>query len=461
MRNYNGYSYDPMMMLRRGGLSSHARQFGYRYYDKGLKYVMQKLQFHFGRAFILDKRNCSDEVKSQVLKRFIKKYDKNFDDHTTNHNDFIKMKEDVMLLLPLDKNDKKSGTFMYIASGSAIGSSELRWLSNNPIDMDDVYIYIFGKKMLRFAHEIERIIEEESNRKAFGIFTIDKSSGSRKGEESLDILYMDMEPRSLSTLFFSNKEKEMICDHLDKFVNSSSFYKERQLLYKTGILLYGEPGTGKTSLIKAIGTTYGRSLVQIQVNNISDINLNSLVQSINADDVRQYIVVLEDIDTLFLNREMGDVTEDKTINKLLQFLDSNTSPNNVIFIATTNHLERLDKALLREGRFDLKVNIAPLLKKDAIKFINSFEIYGEDAEDILRELEKLGKFTKDDQGRMRYNQSSLQAMTLSKRNNKSLDDTIAMYGEMEDSSVQAEPEKDKKDEKELVDVPDDDDEDDD
>jgi SpoVK/Ycf46/Vps4 family AAA+-type ATPase len=273
---------------------------------------------------------------------------------------------------------------------------------------------------------------------------------------------MDMEPRSLSTLFFSNKEKEMICDHLDKFVNSSSFYKERQLLYKTGILLYGEPGTGKTSLIKAIGTTYGRSLVQIQVNNISDINLNSLVQSINADDVRQYIVVLEDIDTLFLNREMGDVTEDKTINKLLQFLDSNTSPNNVIFIATTNHLERLDKALLREGRFDLKVNIAPLLKKDAIKFINSFEIYGEDAEDILRELEKLGKFTKDDQGRIRYNQSSLQAMTLSKRNNKSLDDTIAMYGEMEDSSLQAEPEKEnKKDEEELVDVPDEDDDDDD
>ena len=60
-------------------------------------------------------------------------------------------------------------------------------------------------------------------------------------------------------------------------------------------------------------------------------------------------------------------------------MDSNTSPTDVIFIATTNHIERLDKAITREGRFDLKINVKGLLKNDVKKFMDLLECkYSED-----------------------------------------------------------------------------------
>lgn len=57
------------------------------------------------------------------------------------------------------------------------------------------------------------------------------------------------------------------------------------------------------------------------------------------------------------------------IKQLLQFLDSSQSPNNVIFIATTNYIDRLDHALVRKGRFDLKIELDDFNKDTARKML--------------------------------------------------------------------------------------------
>ena len=422
-----------------GSLSNYAQMVGTQFIGKGQNFIFKKLQEKFGRPFMIDRENYGESIRQAVINQFIKKYDKHFDDHTQDKNGSIRLNDDSMLLIPLYK-DKKGYTGMYVATGVNIGNSEMRFLTNNPVSSEDIFIYIFGKRMQKYAKELENLIEAEFNKNSFGIFTIDKSSGNRESE-SLDILYMDLEPRSLNTLYFSDREKEDICALIDRFEGNSSFYKDRQLLYKTGILLHGQPGTGKSSLIKALGSTYGRSLVSINVNNIKYINLNSLTQSINVDDVRKYIIMLEDIDTLYLNRDESEEADKMTINKLLQFLDSNTSPNNVIFIATTNHIERLDQALLREGRFDLKVEVNPLLAKDANAFIKSFGLNEKEADEIKEAMvEKNKGISQDANGNMRYNQSTLQAMILSKINKKDLNDIINIYGDMIDTSVIPEPE---------------------
>jgi ATP-dependent 26S proteasome regulatory subunit len=152
-----------------------------------------------------------------------------------------------------------------------------------------------------------------------------------------------------------------------------------------------------------------------------------LTQSINTDNTQEYIVLLEDIDTLFLNREYEDTDKEarKVINKLLQFLDSNSSPNNVIFIATTNYVDRLDKALLRAGRFDIKVEVKALDYQGTVKFGESFGLsrsmidsicmkHVEEGEDIKKQL---------------YNQSTLQIEFISNLSKKSLEDVTDMYAE--------------------------------
>jgi SpoVK/Ycf46/Vps4 family AAA+-type ATPase len=112
------------------------------------------------------------------------------------------------------------------------------------------------------------------------------------------------------------------------------------------------------------------------------------------------------------------------INKMLQFLDSNTSPTNVIFIATTNHKERLDEALLREGRFDLKVEMKGLNKETAREFCKSFGLSSHDTEDVITSL------TKDMLTDISINQSKLQAHALAKIENKTVEKSVEIHGEM-------------------------------
>ena len=140
--------------------------------------------------------------------------------------------------------------------------------------------------------------------------------------------------------------KEDILKHIDKFLANREMYMKRNLPYKTGVLLEGPPGTGKSSIANMIATEYNCDMVLINMSEFSKINTDFLATTINADD-KFYVVVLEDIDCVIGDRqdENDDLENKKNVNKLLQFLDSTSSPTNVVFVATTNHVEKLDDAI--------------------------------------------------------------------------------------------------------------------
>jgi len=104
-------------------------------------------------------------------------------------------------------------------------------------------------------------------------------------------------------------------------------------------------------------------------------------------------------------------------------LDSNSSPTNVIFIATTNHIERLDDALLREGRFDLKVEVKSLARPEAGLFGKSFDL----SEDVVTDILNTMDAESEDKGT--YNQSKLQARLLACIENKSYEESVKLHCE--------------------------------
>lgn len=371
-------------------------------------------------------------VIEQIIEKIIKKYDKNFNNHHTKgrRDELVITNQRFILMLPRN-------TFMYVATGNKIGNIEDRFLMSNSISSRDMYIYIFGKGMNILQKKIDKLIHDVWCNTELGIFTIDANSVSDyRGNisekyplrETMDVTYSKLSIRTLDTLFFSHNEKNKICNHINKFNDSKDFYMNKQLLYKTGILLCGEPGTGKSSFVKALASTYNRSIVNINMSNIKYIDLNKLTQSINVDEDRTYIILMEDIDTLFLNRKDDklDKEDQAVVNKLLQFLDSNTSPTNVIFIATTNHIERLDEALLREGRFDLKVEIKALKEEECYEFGISFGLTKDQISEILSDIRK--EFPE----RTLINQSLLQARILGKIENRSNDKVAEIYGVMKE-----------------------------
>lgn len=372
-------------------------------------------------------RDGSTTIKT--VNDFVKKYDKNFIKHTVickqEKGRRITNKQFIVLL--------DAVTFLYVAAGNALGEAEDRYLIYNSLSDIDLYIYIGGYNAQKYDNELCDMLEAVDNREALGIYQVtcnscDSSRYNNDGSnrESLYITYSQMSPRNLDTLYFSNNEKEMVVEHLNRFNNHRDFYESRQILYKTGILLYGDPGTGKSSFVKALATKYGRSIINIDIANLQAIDLTSLAQSIMVDDKKNYIVLFEDIDTLFLNRTDSDTqaSERAVINKLLQFLDSNSSPTNVIFVATTNHIERLDEALLREGRFDLKVEVKSLSRPEAELFGKSFELTDDVVNNILNTVDNEAT----EPGR--YNQSKLQARLLACIENKSYEESVKLHCEM-------------------------------
>lgn len=116
-------------------------------------------------------------------------------------------------------------------------------------------------------------------------------------------------------------------------------------------------------------------------------NISEITDTINADNDR-YVVLLDEIDTLFTTREETNLsdTDKAKAAKLLSFLDSQESPTNVIFVATTNYIDRLDPAAIREGRFDLKIELNDINENAARKMCESFEMSKHDIDKLFKTI---------------------------------------------------------------------------
>lgn len=204
------------------------------------------------------------------------------------------------------------------------------------------------------------------------------------------------EPRTNKKIF-----GEFVCkvdDIVDKFVSNKDIYEKFGRKYKTAILLYGPPGTGKTSIVKHIAENLNLETIYFVEGLLSDgatpaviagnINDDSVDHRDKYDKPCPALCVMEDIDKSILGVGDGDEQEKnrqmaqkgRTVDKLMQFLDSNISPNNIILIITTNNIELLPEPLIRSGRIDHKIYVGPLTRENAEEMC---EHYGVNKEEIL------------------------------------------------------------------------------
>lgn len=183
--------------------------------------------------------------------------------------------------------------------------------------------------------------------------------------------------KTFKNIFLNDDLNEKIRRDLDTFESSREKYHALGLKYKRSYLFHGVAGTGKSSLSVAIANHTKRDILSV---NLSKDMSDSVLIRLIATRQKRSIVLFEDIDCLFdmLNRP-EEQTDDKkkdtpkvTLSCLLNILDGSYTPNDVIFILTTNHINKLDPALRRDGRIDLSLEITkPNLetKKRYVEFI--------------------------------------------------------------------------------------------
>jgi len=201
--------------------------------------------------------------------------------------------------------------------------------------------------------------------------------------------------RPLSSVILDEGIKERIVHDVQDFLKRQKWYVDRGIPYRRGYLLYGPPGSGKSSFIQALAgeLEFGIANINLSERGITDDRLAHLLTKLPP----RTLLLLEDADAAFRNRRQvetdGYSGGTVTFSGLLNALDGVTAGEERIAFLTTNHIDRLDEALIRPGRVDLTVRIGEATRHQAAEMWDRF--YGDVDEDrqgrarFLQRLEDL------------------------------------------------------------------------
>ncbi|EEH04120.1 mitochondrial chaperone BCS1 [Histoplasma capsulatum G186AR] len=203
--------------------------------------------------------------------------------------------------------------------------------------------------------------------------------------------------RPLESVILDKGVKERIVDDVKDFLQSGSWYYDRGIPYRRGYLLHGPPGSGKSSFIQALAgeLDYDIAILNLSERGLTDDRLNHLLTIIPA----RTLVLLEDVDAAFGNRRVQSDADgyrgaNVTFSGLLNALDGVASAEERIIFLTTNHVERLDEALVRPGRVDMTVRLGETTRYQVSKlwerFYGDFDKTGFYQAQFLDKLHKLG-----------------------------------------------------------------------
>lgn len=182
-----------------------------------------------------------------------------------------------------------------------------------------------------------------------------------------------------------------VIEKLRELVNASVLTPERfyaaGLRPPRGVLLYGPPGTGKTYFARAIAGTLGFNVITISAAELISKWIGESEENIirvfrRARTYSPTVILFDEIDAIASRRVEHDYVGRRITTQLIAEMDGAKNLKDVLVIGTTNRIDIIDPALLRPGRFDLKIEIPPPNLKDRIEILKAY-LKDRIAEDVL------------------------------------------------------------------------------
>jgi mitochondrial chaperone BCS1 len=178
--------------------------------------------------------------------------------------------------------------------------------------------------------------------------------------------------RPLDTVVLPTAQKDRIVASIQSFLFSKDWYGKMGIPYRKGLMFYGVPGTGKTSLVLALAGVFDLRVYSINLGSVeSDQDLVNAITSIPEKS----LLLIEDIDAAIASdRSTGNEEKENpvTLAGLLNAIDGVFSRDGRLLVMTTNHPEKLDAALTRPGRVDLKEEIGLLDSPEILTMCKQF-----------------------------------------------------------------------------------------
>ena len=210
------------------------------------------------------------------------------------------------------------------------------------------------------------------------------------------------------------------------FLKSPKKYEKLGAKIPRGVLLAGDPGTGKTLMARAVAGE-----ADVPFFSISGSEFAEMFVGVGASRVRDLfsrakknapsIIFIDEIDAVAHKRDArgGAGREDEqTLNQILVEMDGFDNDSGVIVMAATNRVDMLDKALLRPGRFDRHVNVTLPERKDRLEILK-VHFKGKPVEENV-DLESLAKKTAGSSGADLANIANEAAITAAREGHKAI-----------------------------------------
>ena len=402
------------------GIFSHIFSFRYGFYIDKIKNIIFNKAIHKSSIYYeYQKNKLSENLKAILF-------------YIVNHNikSISNLKEEREIFYPHD-SDRREVTYMYLPINEIpykitkdiyieVGYKEKkieRGSYENYEELTTMTIYSDKLEIDELQNFINLVLDEYSKYLSNTLLKNQCIINCSYVSNELVVSKTKFESnRSFDNLFFD--QKNLLLKKVNKFLNGKEWYDDRGIPYNLGILLYGEPGCGKTSFIKALlkyidnrksGRVHG-----IYVNLDDEFDLDALNKIITQEKIGDYeislgnrLYIFEDIDCMgdiVKDRDIEDASEKKiqellksaiqssgdknddkskekgfdfkknknSLSKILNIFDGIVESPGRITIFTTNKLDILDKALIRPGRVDIKIHFTKCSKNMAVDIINNF-----------------------------------------------------------------------------------------
>ncbi|KAL5582406.1 hypothetical protein UlMin_014848 [Ulmus minor] len=191
-------------------------------------------------------------------------------------------------------------------------------------------------------------------------------------------------PASFQTIAMKPEKKQEIMEDLIAFSQAEEFYARIGRAWKRGYLLFGPPGTGKSTMIAAMANLLNYDIYDLELTSVKD---NTELRRLLIETSSKSIIVIEDIDCSLdltgqrrkekkkeeegkekekdpkkkpAKEERDNRSSQVTLSGLLNFIDGLWSAcgGERLIVFTTNYVEKLDPALIRKGRMDKHIELS-------------------------------------------------------------------------------------------------------
>lgn len=178
-------------------------------------------------------------------------------------------------------------------------------------------------------------------------------AGSYKVQATFSgIMFVRIDVSLDELIVFQDSESNVIMEEIQKFWSLKDEYHRYNIVHKRGFLLYGVPGTGKTSLLYSLGQRLADEHDGVTLWLPTGANPTTVSSAINdiraAEPDRKILVVMEDIEIVYARHE----------SEFLELLDGGSKAEGVAFVGTTNYINNLPPRVNnRPSRFDIVIEI--------------------------------------------------------------------------------------------------------